>query len=192
MNRDYRVCKPLGIERLKVLDGRAVTTLHEYAADHADLVVIGSHGRHGLELLQGSTSNSVVHGTTCDVLAVHLPGDLGTLADFPYPEVCEAWGIDDLGEEFRAPVESSIPTLFVSGDLDGRTPISNAEEVMRGFPESSHIIVEQVGHEGFIFFASPRLIPLIGEFFSGSMPAPQRLEGPPLEFSLPQAAPQTR
>ena len=112
---------------------------------------------------------------------------IGPVADFPYPEVCEAWGVEDLGEQFRSPVESSIPTLFVSGDLDGRTPISNTEEVMLGFPNSAHIIVEQVGHEGFVFFASPALIPMIGEFFSGSMPDSARLAGPPLVFSLPRA-----
>ncbi len=75
--------------------------------------------------------------------------------------------------------------LFVSGDLDGRTPITNAEEVMQGFPNSAHIVVEQVGHEGFIFFAAPELMPLIGEALSGSMPASRRLAGPSLEFSLP-------
>lgn len=67
------VCQPLGIERHKVLDGRITTALHDYAEQNADLVVIGSHGRHGLELLFGSKSNEVVHGTPCDVLAVHLP-----------------------------------------------------------------------------------------------------------------------
>ena len=37
-----------------------------------DLIVIGSHGRHGLALLLGSTANSVLHYTQCDVLAVRL------------------------------------------------------------------------------------------------------------------------
>lgn len=37
-----------------------------------DLIVSGSHGRHGLALLLGSTSNDLLHGATCDVLAVHL------------------------------------------------------------------------------------------------------------------------
>lgn len=110
---------------------------------------------------------------------------LGTATDFPYPDVCEAWGINDLGDDFRAPVQSSVPALFVSGDLDGRTPISNAEEVMEGFPNSTHMIVGGVGHEGFVFFASPELIPLIGEFFAGAMPAGRHLEGPELEFTLP-------
>ena len=37
-----------------------------------DLIVIGSHGRHGLALLLGSTANSVLHHARCDVLAVRL------------------------------------------------------------------------------------------------------------------------
>jgi universal stress protein A len=39
---------------------------------HADLIVVGTHGRHGLGLLLGSTANSVMHGVTCDVLAVRM------------------------------------------------------------------------------------------------------------------------
>lgn len=38
----------------------------------ADLIVIGSHGRHGLGRLLGSTANAVLHGATCDVLAVRI------------------------------------------------------------------------------------------------------------------------
>ena len=38
----------------------------------ADLIVVGSHGRHGLALLLGSTANAVLHGAPCDVLAVRL------------------------------------------------------------------------------------------------------------------------
>lgn len=38
-----------------------------------DLVVCGSHGRHGLSLLLGSTANAILHGAKCDVLVVRLP-----------------------------------------------------------------------------------------------------------------------
>lgn len=38
----------------------------------ADLIIVGSHGRHGLALLLGSTANSVLHHAKCDVLAVRL------------------------------------------------------------------------------------------------------------------------
>ncbi len=37
-----------------------------------DLIVVGSHGRHGLALLLGSTANAVLHGAPCDVLAVRI------------------------------------------------------------------------------------------------------------------------
>ena len=39
-----------------------------------DLIVIGSHGRHGIGLLLGSTAASVIHHAECDVLAVRLQG----------------------------------------------------------------------------------------------------------------------
>lgn len=39
---------------------------------HADLIVIGTHGKSGLKLLLGSTANSVLHGVKQDVLAVRI------------------------------------------------------------------------------------------------------------------------
>jgi len=40
--------------------------------NNVDLIVIGSHGRHGIKLLLGSTANAVLHHAHCDVLAVRL------------------------------------------------------------------------------------------------------------------------
>jgi universal stress protein A len=37
-----------------------------------DLIIVGSHGRHGLALLLGSTANGVLHHAPCDVLAIRL------------------------------------------------------------------------------------------------------------------------
>ncbi len=37
-----------------------------------DLIVVGSHGRHGLALLLGSTASAVLQGARCDVLAVRI------------------------------------------------------------------------------------------------------------------------
>ncbi len=42
---------------------------------NVDLIVVGSHGRHGLALLLGSTANGVLHHAKCDVLAVRLQDD---------------------------------------------------------------------------------------------------------------------
>lgn len=53
--------------------GSPAAEIRAYAGDiDADLIVIGTHGRHGLELLLGSISNGVLHGTPCDVLAVKV------------------------------------------------------------------------------------------------------------------------
>lgn len=38
----------------------------------ADLIVIGSHGKHGIGLLLGSTANGVLHRANCDVLTVRI------------------------------------------------------------------------------------------------------------------------
>ena len=38
----------------------------------SDLILVGSHGRHGVRLLLGSTANAVIHGAECDVLAVRV------------------------------------------------------------------------------------------------------------------------
>jgi len=35
-----------------------------------DLIVVGSHGRHGLARLLGSTASAVLHGAECDVLTI--------------------------------------------------------------------------------------------------------------------------
>jgi universal stress protein A len=35
-----------------------------------DLIVTGSHGKHGISLLLGSTANAILHGAQCDVLIV--------------------------------------------------------------------------------------------------------------------------
>ena len=43
------------------------------ANDHGvDLIVTGSHGRHGIQLLLGSTANAILHRAHCDVMAVRL------------------------------------------------------------------------------------------------------------------------
>lgn len=52
-----------------------VVILEEAERLEVDLIVVGSHGRHGLRLLLGSTANAVLHGASCDVLAVRLKED---------------------------------------------------------------------------------------------------------------------
>ncbi|PCM46041.1 universal stress protein [Marinobacter sp. ANT_B65] len=53
--------------------GRPESEIHRLAKEQgADLVIVGSHGRKGFQLLLGSTANGVLHGTECDVLAIRI------------------------------------------------------------------------------------------------------------------------
>lgn len=40
--------------------------------NHVDLIIVGSHGRHGLASLLGATANAVIHSATCDVLTIRI------------------------------------------------------------------------------------------------------------------------
>jgi universal stress protein A len=43
--------------------------------NNVDLIIVGSHGRHGFKRLLGSTANAILHHAHCDVLAVRLKDD---------------------------------------------------------------------------------------------------------------------
>jgi universal stress protein A len=56
-----------------VIIGQPAHEMHRFATENGvDLIVVGSHGRHGLSLILGSTSTGVLHGSKCDVLAVRV------------------------------------------------------------------------------------------------------------------------
>ncbi|MBT8039962.1 MAG: universal stress protein [Xanthomonadales bacterium] len=55
------------------LSGTPAREIHRFAEEHdTDLIVLGTHGQKGVQLLLGATANSVLHGSTCDVLAVRM------------------------------------------------------------------------------------------------------------------------
>ncbi|MEM9257327.1 MAG: universal stress protein [Pseudomonadota bacterium] len=59
--------------RQHIVLGKPEVEIHATAESlGADLIVVGSHGRYGLALLMGSTANGVLHGASCDVLAVRV------------------------------------------------------------------------------------------------------------------------
>ncbi|HEY9149438.1 MAG TPA: universal stress protein, partial [Gammaproteobacteria bacterium] len=56
-----------------VLQGNTRGEIQRLAEEtKADLIVLGSHGRQGIQRLLGSTANGVLHGAPCDVLAVRI------------------------------------------------------------------------------------------------------------------------
>lgn len=60
-------------ENLHILHGSPASEIHRFANENeVQLIVIGTHGRKGLQLLLGSTANAVLHGAGCDVLSVRV------------------------------------------------------------------------------------------------------------------------
>ena len=60
-------------EQLHILNGSPAHEIHRFAEENdTQLIVIGTHGQKGLQLLLGSTANSVLHGAGCDVLSVRI------------------------------------------------------------------------------------------------------------------------
>lgn len=76
-NRLAALADQLGIpeqRRWIELDSATAEIIRVAREQEVDLIVVGSHGRHGLGLLLGSTASAIVHHAGCDVLAVRLPG----------------------------------------------------------------------------------------------------------------------
>lgn len=109
---------------------------------------------------------------------------LEDIFNFPFPDVCTEWNATDLGDEFRAPLKSDIPVLFISGTLDARTPISNAEEYRKGFSNSTHMIIEGAVHSDPLFLSSPKIKEGMMEFLRGQPVTTTKITGAPLKFIL--------
>lgn len=59
---------------------------------------------------------------------------------------CKLWPRSTLPENYREPVQSNVPTLFVTGDLDGGTPLSFTNRVAQGFSKHVAVVIHGQGH----------------------------------------------
>jgi pimeloyl-ACP methyl ester carboxylesterase len=92
---------------------------------------------------------------------------LEDIMDLPFPYVCSAWGQPDLGAQFRSPITTDVPVLFVSGSLDGRTPPENVEDIRHGFTRSQHIIVQGGTHSSSKLVSVPEVRAMLAAFLRG-------------------------
>jgi len=109
---------------------------------------------------------------------------LEDFSNFPFPDVCTVWKAPDLGDEFRAPLKSDVPVLFISGTLDARTPVSNAEEYRKGFSNSTHIIIEGAVHSDPLFLSSPKIKDGMMGFLRGQPVTTTKITATPMKFIL--------
>lgn len=84
----------------------------------------------------------------------------------------------DLGDAFRTPPVSDVPTLVLSGTLDGRTFLKSGNEATAGLSARQVVIVENAGHN--LFMMSPEITETIQAFMRG-----ENVDGQNLTVDLP-------
>ncbi|MEM9387263.1 MAG: alpha/beta fold hydrolase [Pseudomonadota bacterium] len=132
-----------------------------------------------------SLAMDLASGVCADRLAlIEQQADEAILQDwlnYPLPHLLGVLdNVQDLGEEFRAPLRSSLPTLILSGTLDGRTFPEAHQEVLSQFSQGAMVTIENAGHD--LFMIDPRVGDIVQAFLAGSTPTRERIVIPPPSF----------
>lgn len=90
---------------------------------------------------------------------------LGLMLNFPMPQLNKQVPNLDLGDAFRANPISSVPTLLLSGTLDGRTYLESQYEATAGLTKLQTVTVQNAGHN--LFMSSADVTQVIKEFLAG-------------------------
>ena len=108
---------------------------------------------------------------------------LGDALNFPLPDLTAELGIPDLGDDFRAPLISLVPTLFVTGTLDVRTPPANTLAALPGFSAASQLIIMGAGHDNDLWLSLPETADTLEAFVQNRWQGVKRLQMPTVEFA---------
>lgn len=91
---------------------------------NADLIICGSHGKHGIELALGSTANGILHMAACDVLTLRLNEAGQHIVKSPYKSIVLATDLqnDNLpvintAKELAAQYDATLNIIHVVGDV---------------------------------------------------------------------------
>jgi len=112
-------------------------------------------------------------------------GILHNAINYPFitDELRSIWNISDLGEDFRKPFLSPVPVLLISGNLDGRTSITDAKEVRKNFSNSLHIIFNNASHD----LLAPQIVSVMETFLKGDLHSDAVLEVSNFDFYSPNS-----
>ena len=105
---------------------------------------------------------------------------LGDIVNFPISEMGDVFGNPDLGDEYRSPIKTEVPTLFISGVLDNNTQPFQADEVRKTFKNSTHLIIDNAGHESML--VDPQVQETMVQFLRGQDVRKVKITLPPLKF----------
>ena len=107
---------------------------------------------------------------------------VGHAINFPGMFLKDAWSpVTDLGEPFRRPVHSQVPTLILVGDLDPRTPVINAREIAATLPAAKVMVLTNATHQ-FDVFGSALVRSALVRFVRGEKIGEETLTLPAIPF----------
>ncbi|MEK7264497.1 MAG: alpha/beta hydrolase [Pseudomonadota bacterium] len=106
---------------------------------------------------------------------------LGDYLNYPMPQLAGALDLD-LGDDFRKKPVSSIPTLLLTGTLDGRTYPDEQRDAVSGLRNLTAIKVVNAGHN--LFMVSPEITATIQRFMRG-----EKIDEKDIIVSAPSLAP---
>jgi pimeloyl-ACP methyl ester carboxylesterase len=72
--------------------------------------------------------------------------------------ICEQWPRGGVDEGFSEPLQSTIPTLVLSGGNDPVTPARYGEQVVAGLKNSKHLVLDGQGHGQIAVGCMPRVV----------------------------------
>ncbi len=89
---------------------------------------------------------------------------LGLALNFPMPHLNKAVKGLDLGDSFREKPINNIPTLLLTGTLDGRTYMESQKLATQGLSNLTQVQIKNAGHN--LFMVSPEVTKIIELFLS--------------------------
>lgn len=110
---------------------------------------------------------------------------LGTALNFPMPHLNKTVKGLDLGDDFRAYPKSNVPTLLLTGTLDGRTYIDSQKAATKGLSNLTQVMVVNAGHN--LFMSSPKVTAVIKTFL-----ADEEIQSQEIIIKLPAFAPRKK
>lgn len=72
--------------------------------------------------------------------------------------ICEVWPRGPVDEDFSEPARSDVPVLVLSGENDPVTPRAYGAEILRGLPNSLHLVLSGQGHGQLAVGCVPRIV----------------------------------
>ncbi|MEO1514055.1 MAG: alpha/beta fold hydrolase [Bacteroidota bacterium] len=88
---------------------------------------------------------------------------LGSCINFLLYEWMTKMDFPQLADDFRTLPPNQVDALLLSGDLDGRTYLSDAINIAQQFENGQHVVIENAGHD--LFMSSPVVGDMILRFF---------------------------